>query len=168
MLNLRERLQEHNLTLVAAGVGFYGFVALVPSLIVLVTVYGIFGDPAELERQIEESTQALPEEARALIVSQISGIANGSTASLSLAAVVSLLVALYSASAAMANLIRGIDIAFRRKRRKFVEMRAMAIGLTLGAIVYVVVLFGLAAAAPAYLAWRFDRRTGVSDRGGRW
>ena len=42
---LPERIREHNLTLVAAGVGFYAFLALVPMLIAFVSIYGLVVQP---------------------------------------------------------------------------------------------------------------------------
>ena len=43
---LSARIKEHNLTLVAAGVAFYGFLALVPALVAFISIYGLVADPS--------------------------------------------------------------------------------------------------------------------------
>ena len=42
---LRPRIREHNLTLVAAGVAFYAFLALVPALVAFISIYGLVANP---------------------------------------------------------------------------------------------------------------------------
>lgn len=56
-----ERVREHNLTLVAAGVAFYAFLALIPALIAFVSVYGLFSSPEDVKRQVEDIS-SLPKE----------------------------------------------------------------------------------------------------------
>ena len=45
---------SENLTLVAAGVAFYAFLALIPPLIAFVSVYGLFSSPEDVKRQVED------------------------------------------------------------------------------------------------------------------
>ena len=47
-----EVVNDHVL-LIAAGVTFYALLALVPALTALVSIYGIFADPATLDRHME-------------------------------------------------------------------------------------------------------------------
>ena len=47
-----EVVDDHVL-LIAAGVSFYGLLALVPALTALVSIYGIFADPTTLDRHME-------------------------------------------------------------------------------------------------------------------
>jgi len=56
--------------LLGAGVAFYAFLALFPALIALVTLYGLFADPAAIADQVNSLT-ALPAEVRQLITDQI-------------------------------------------------------------------------------------------------
>jgi len=60
------RLREHNLTLVSAGVAFYAFLAFVPALIVIVTVYGLVSKPADIQRQVRDFGKALRTRYRSL------------------------------------------------------------------------------------------------------
>jgi membrane protein len=68
------RLREHNLTLVSAGVAFYAFLAFIPTLIVIVTVYGLVARPAEIQHQVHDFAKALPDEVQNFIQQQITSI----------------------------------------------------------------------------------------------
>ena len=61
---LPERLREHNLTLVAAGVAFYAFLALVPMLIAFVSIYGLVSSPEDVTRQVQDLGGSLPPRSR--------------------------------------------------------------------------------------------------------
>ena len=77
---LSERIREHNLTLVAAGVAFYSFLALVPALIAFVSVYGLVADQDDVTRQVEDLGSSLPEEVRNFLVYQLTQIVDASSA----------------------------------------------------------------------------------------
>jgi len=152
-VTLKDRLEAHSLTIVAAGVAFYGFLALVPALVVVVAVYGLFSDPADIERQIRDLTTALPDEAQALIVSQVRTIGASSGGSVTLAAVISAIVALWSASAAMMSLMKGVAVANGTvDDRNFAAKRGIAIGMTAGAAGFVAIAIATIAFLPAALS----------------
>jgi membrane protein len=144
------RVREHNLTLVAAGVAFYAFLALVPALIAFVSVYGLVADESDVTRQVEDLGSSLPEEVRNFLVYQLTQIVDASSAGVSVAALIAIALALWSASSGMAALVTGIHIARERDEPKgFVAKRGKALALTLGAIVVLgVVLFVIVAVPP--------------------
>jgi membrane protein len=102
---LRERIRDHNLTLVAAGVAFYGFLALVPALIALVSIYGLVSSPSDVKRQVADLGSALPAEVQTFLVFQLTSIVDANQAGVSVTAFVAIAVALWSASGGMAALI---------------------------------------------------------------
>ena len=51
---LPPRIREHNLTLVAAGVAFYAFLALRAALIAFISIYGLVADPNDVTRQVQD------------------------------------------------------------------------------------------------------------------
>lgn len=158
----KRRTDDHFLPLVAAGVAFYAFLALVPTVIVAITLYSVFADPADIERQLGDHAGAVPEEVRSLLLAQIRAIAAGGGTSRTLAVALATLAALWTASAGMNSLVRGIDIAHGRPPRRFIEQRGLALGLTVGAIALLVLVGLVAVVVPPWL--------GASDVGdtGRW
>jgi membrane protein len=147
---LSARFKRHNLTLVAAGTAFYGFLALIPSLIAFVSIYGLFADPADVQEQVDSVASALPEEVERFLAYQLRSIAEAGSAEVSVTLVVAVVIALWSASGGMAALVTGIQVAHERSGATgFAKKRARALGLTLGAIVFLGIVFSIAAFLPA-------------------
>lgn len=59
--------QEDNIPLLAAGVAFFGFLALFPALIALITLVGLVADPGRITQQVQSLTEGLPKDAQQLI-----------------------------------------------------------------------------------------------------
>ena len=146
---VKERIGEHNLTLVAAGVAFYAFLALVPALIAFVSIYGLFSSPEDVERQIKD-IGSLPDEVQRFLTYQLTQIVDANSSGVTVAAAVAIALALWSASGGMAALITAIHIAHERDEPKsFVVKKGKALALTIGAIVFLgVVLFLIVAVPP--------------------
>ena len=138
--------------LMAAGVAFYSFLALFPAMIAAVLLYGLVRDPQDIESQVRDLTKALPADATTLLTDQLKALASAPQQSLGLGLVVSLVLALWSASGGVGNIMSAVNIAYdEEETRGFVKRKLLALGLTLGAIVFVVVALALVAAAPAVL-----------------
>jgi membrane protein len=159
---LPERIRTHNLTLVSAGVGFYAFLAFVPALIVIVTIYGLIADPADIRRQVRDFASALPDEVQRFIEQQITSIGSASGAGVSITLVIAIALALWSASGGMAALVTGVNVARDQTEPKsFVKKRGKALALTFGAVALLVVMMFLIAALPTVLA---DAGLGTAGR----
>ena len=131
--------------LMGAGVAFFGFLALFPAIIALVTLYGLFADPAVIAQQVN-SLSAMPTEVRELIVNQVNSM---SRSALGWSAVLSIAIALFSASAGVNNLMTAINIAYdEQDDRNPIVKRLIALGLTLGAMVFIVLMLGLVGVVP--------------------
>lgn len=138
--------------LLAAGVAFYSFLALFPALIASVMLYGLVRDPADVQEQIDELSQTLPSDAASLITDQLEAITSTSSGSLGLGLLVSLVLALWSASGGVGNIMTAINVAYdEEETRGFVKRKLLSVGLTLCAIVFVVLAVGLVAVTPALL-----------------
>jgi membrane protein len=147
---LPERIREHNLTLVAAGVAFYAFLALVPALIAIVSIYGLVADPNDVKRLVKDAGSSLPAEVQNFLVFQLTSIVNANRAGVTTTAVIAIALALWSASGGMAALITAIHVAYEKDEPKgFVVKRGKALLLTLAAIAFLgVVAFLVIAARP--------------------
>ncbi|WP_114558201.1 YihY/virulence factor BrkB family protein [Desertihabitans aurantiacus] len=135
--------------LLAAGVAFFGFLALFPALAALVGLYGLFADPATITQQLGSFLQGLPAEARTLITDQLTSLSSGGRQGLGLSVIISLLVALWSASGGVSNLITAVNAAYDEDdERNFVKKRGLALLLTLGAIIFLLLVLTLLAVVP--------------------
>jgi membrane protein len=148
---VREASTDH-VPMLAAGVAFFGFLAIPPALIAVLTVYGLIADPNQVAYQINTLAGALPSQAQPLVADQLREVASSSGRGLGVGLLVSLLGALWSASAGMSNLIKAVNIAYdEQETRGFLKLRAVGLTLTLGGVVFVVVTVALVAAVPALL-----------------
>lgn len=139
--------------LLAAGVAFFSFLSLFPALIALVTVYGLVADPASVKSQVGSLTKSLPSDAASLITGQLNTLVSAPHKALGFSLVVSLLIALWSASGGVGQLITAVNTAYDEdETRGFVKRKLLALGLTLGAIVFMLIMLALVAVAPPLLA----------------
>ncbi|MBW3601965.1 MAG: YihY/virulence factor BrkB family protein [Actinobacteria bacterium] len=151
-LRVKQEVKRDNVALMAAGVAFYAMLALFPALIALVTVYGLVADPAQVQSQMETVTAALPEDAASVLADPVASAAGAGRQSLTLGLVVSLLAVLWSASGGVGGLITGVNAAYDESdERNFIVRKGLALLLTLGAIVFVVVAVIVVAVLPAVL-----------------
>ena len=138
--------------LLAAGVAFFGFLSLVPSLVAFTLVYGLLTDPATVTEQTATLTSALLPEARQLLVDQLQQLASAPRQSLGLGLALSLALALWSASGGVANLVAAVNIAYdEEKKRGFVAEKLLALGLTVAVVVFMALLVTLVAGVPVVL-----------------
>ncbi|HKY14968.1 MAG TPA: YihY/virulence factor BrkB family protein [Microthrixaceae bacterium] len=152
-VRVKDEMKDDHASLSSAGVAFFGFLALIPGLAALVSLYGIFADPDDVRARVESLTATLPTEARDLIEDQLTRLTGTSTASLGLGLVVSVALALWSASSGVAHIVEAINIAYDEKdERGPVARRGMALLMTLA----LVVVAGVAIAVTALLSQADD------------
>lgn len=144
-----QRAAEKQLSLLAAGVAFFGFLALFPALIAFTLVWGLAADPATITDQTSSLTAALPPEARELLVGQLQQLAAAPAQSLGWGLVLTLIIAIWSASGGVANLVTALNVAYEeRSKRGFVAEKLLALGLTVAAIVFMALMVALIAGLP--------------------
>jgi membrane protein len=145
-------LKRDHVSLLAAGVAFKGLLALFPAIIAAISIWGLLASPEQISQQLSGFVGALPDEAAELIEGQMTAVAEGGTGALSTALVLSILIALWSASGGTAGLIEGCNAAYDEvDERAFPLKRGIALAFTLGAIVFLAVAVGLIAVLPAVL-----------------
>ncbi len=144
--------KKDNVSMLAAGLAYFAFLALFPTLIAAVLLYGLLADPADVQRQVESFSSALPADAAGLLTEQMSAIASTSSSALGIGLVIALLGALWSASGGVSNLINAVNVCYdEEETRGFLKLRGLALMLTIGAIVFMALAVGLVAVAPAVL-----------------
>ena len=119
----------------------------------LVSVYGLVADPSQVQEQVSDLLGAAPQEARDLIESQLEAIVEESGSGATIATVIGIVIALWSASAGMKALVAALNAAYdEEEERKFVKLRGLSLLLTLGAILFLVAAFAAVALLPALVA----------------
>jgi len=88
---------DDNVGLVAAGVSFYGFLALVPLLGAIVLSYGLIAEPATIIRHMQGLTAVMPVDAAKLIGEQLTNVVETSGGEKGLGLMIALGLALFGA-----------------------------------------------------------------------
>ena len=149
---VKAEVKEDNVTLLAAGVAFYAMLAIFPAIIAVVTIYGMVADPDQVATQVGEFTKGLPSGADELLTEQLNNVVNAGDRALSIGLAVSLLAVLWSVSGGVQGLVKSLNLVYdERETRGFVKLRGLALLLTLGAIVVVVVALALIAVFPGVI-----------------
>src|SRR5205823_6024196 len=97
-------IRDAHASIVAAGVAFYAFLALVPALIALVIVYGLVASPADVKDQIASFASAAPHDAQRLLTNQLTSITRGAGGGASIGALIAIAGAIWAASSGIAAL----------------------------------------------------------------
>jgi membrane protein len=146
------RVGKDNLSIIAAGVAYYGMFAIFPALAALVSIYALVADPADIQNQLAAMEGVMPEEVQAILARQPEDIAGQSGGALGAGVLFGLLVALWSAAKGVKALFIALNIAYQEEEsRGFLKLNGMALLLTLGAIIFIIVSLGLIAALPVLL-----------------
>jgi membrane protein len=145
---LQRRIKAHNVVVASAGVAFYGLLALVPTLIALVSTYALVADPADIEQQVADVAGSLDGATQELLTNQLEDIvgsveeerdgAGGGTSAIGRwsGLIIGIGLALWSASGAVQKLIGTVAVAYEtEEHRAGWKLRAMAYLFTAGAIV---------------------------------
>lgn len=146
------QIKADNVPLIAAGVAFFALLALVPTLVAVVSVYGLVADPADIQRHIRDLLAAAPAEVRDLVSSQLRAIVEGSPSGLKVGVIAGIAVALWSASSGMKHLVEAVNMAYGEdETRGFVKLRGLALAMTVAGIVLLVAAVALLVVVPNVL-----------------
>ena len=146
------QISEQNLGLIAAGVAFFGMLAVFPGLAAIIAIWGLAADPAVIDSQLDLMRGIVPGDVFALFDAQMTTLTSAGTQTLGWATVISILLALWSARAGVGALILGLNSAHERAHRGSLAHYGLALLLTL-ALVSVALVAALAVViAPVLLA----------------
>ncbi|MEN3950003.1 YihY/virulence factor BrkB family protein [Iodidimonas sp. SYSU 1G8] len=146
---LYQELWDDRVLLAAAGVTYYGIMALVPSLSAVVSIYGLFFDATSAAGHLRHLDYVVPGGAIEIAREQVLRLASEKNGTLGTAFVVSLALALWSANAGMKAVFEAMNIAYDRpEKRGFFKLTAITLAFTLVGIVILLMLVGAIVAVP--------------------
>jgi membrane protein len=149
-VRVKNEIQDDHTVLAASGVAFWGFLSLIPALAAFVSILGLVTSPEEAAERAEDLFGGLPSAAQDLLTEQLETIAGSASSSLTTGLVISVALALWTASAAVGHLVDAVNVAYdEHDDRNFFIKKGLALGLTIGAILFLAfAVAGLAALPP--------------------
>lgn len=150
LLRVKDEISGDNLSIVSAGVAFYGLLAVFPAIAALVLIYGLFSDPADVQGQIAPLKDFIPPDAFQILNDQLTKVAAQGSQPLGVGLALTLGLSLWSATSGIKALFTAMNIAYEeRETRGFFKLTATALLFTLSAIAFVIVALAVIAAVPA-------------------
>jgi len=140
---------EDQIVNVSAGVAFFGVLALFPGMAAFVSLYGLFANVGDAQKQLAALTGVLPADSLTLIGKEMTRIAEAKTASLSLTFVLSFLLSIWSANAGIKSLFTGLNVAYEeREKRGFLRLNLISLAFTLAVLAFLALAMAAMVAAP--------------------
>jgi membrane protein len=149
---VKDEMARDSLSLVAAGVAFYGLLSLFPLITVLISIYGLVVEPQAAQQQVSMVGEVLPQQTRQILDEQLTRVTASANTALTFGVILGVVLALWSAGAGTKALIEGLNIVYdEEEKRGFIKLNAVALGLTLGLILFMIFALALVAILPALI-----------------
>jgi membrane protein len=154
-------ISENRIFLIAAGVTFYGIVALFPGIAAVVSIYGLLANPGSISGHLGTLAGVAPGGGIDVIKDQLTQLTQQSGTALSLRFAVSLVIALWFSNSGMTGLFDALNAVYEEKeQRNLIKYYAMTLTFTVGAIVLVLISIAIIVAIPVVL--KFIPNAGVT------
>jgi membrane protein len=170
LLRTWHEMNEDRLLAVAAGVVFYGLLALFPAITALVSCYALLADASTVNQHLASLGAMLPGGAMDIVKEQVDRVLSKGDIKLGTAFAFSFLLALWSANGGMKAMIDALNVAYEEKEeRGFFRLNAVSLTFTVGGIGAVLIAIGAIVALPMVLsAIGLSAVTDAIIRYGRW
>lgn len=141
-----------HMALIAAGVAFYGFLALFPGMAALIAILSLVSDPEVVQTELELLRDVIPAGAYDLIADQLTRLLATSGSALRWTTLVSFAVVLWSARAGVSAVVQGLNAIYDIPNRSGLWHEVIALGMTLALMAVAVVALVIVVVAPIALA----------------
>lgn len=136
----------------AAGITFYALLSIFPSLTALVSVYGLFADPATVATHLQQLGGFVPEGGMQIINEQLQRLTSGEPSRLGFGLIFGLLLALWSANKGTKAMFDALNVVYDEvEKRSFIRLTLVSLAFTLGTLVFVLVAMSAVVVLPVVL-----------------
>lgn len=148
-----ETVADH-VSVVSAGVAFFGLLAVFPAVAALISIAGFVLDPADVASRLDAVVALLPQDAASIIRDQVDKVTGGDQTATGLAAVLGFGLALYGSTKGVMTLIESMNIAYDEKeKRGIVTLYATGLALTLFLMLGFILTMSVLVVVPIALAF---------------
>ncbi len=147
------KISSDRLLTEAAGITFYALLALFPALAALVSLYGLFADPATISDNLGAVSGVVPGGGMQIITDQVHSLTSNGSKALGFAAVLGLATSLWSANQGTKALFDALNVVYdETEKRGFLLRTAVTLAFTLGGILFVLLAMAAVVVVPVVLA----------------
>jgi len=147
-----QRSNDDRLLATAAGVVFFGLLAVFPAITALVSFYGLYADPSAIGANLQTLSLMLPEGSFQIVQDQIARVLDKGGVALGGTFLFGLALAIWSANAGVKAVIDALNVAYEvREERGFIRLNLLSLAFTIGGIVALLVMVSAVVAFPLAL-----------------
>jgi len=148
-----KRANKDHVTSLAAALAYYAFLAIPAALLLAAGLFGLLADPNAVTTIIKDLHGIVPSQVSSLIEGSLRRLTQQNSTSITLI-VVGAVLALWSLSGAMQNVMWALNLAYdRSETRGFVRRRLVAAGMAVFALVASALALGLLVLGPHLSRW---------------
>ena len=130
------QIKADHVQIVSAGVGFYFFLALFPTIVAAISIYSLVLEPSQIQDQISRVSTFLPEQAFGMIMDILKPVLEQSDKEIGWGLILGIAISLWSANKGTSALFEGINIAYdETDTRGIIKKNVITLIFTLGAVV---------------------------------
>jgi membrane protein len=146
------RSGEDRLLAIAAGVVFFGLLAVFPAITALVSCYGLFANPSTIGANLQTLALMLPEGSFQIVQDQIGRVLDKGSTSLGATFLFGLALALWSANAGVKAVIDALNVVYEeREKRSFFRLNLISLAFTAGGVAALLLMVSAVVAFPLAL-----------------
>ncbi|HMH61990.1 MAG TPA: YihY/virulence factor BrkB family protein [Bradyrhizobium sp.] len=146
------RSGEDRLLAIAAGVVFFGLLAVFPAITALVSCYGLFADPSTIGANLQTLALMLPEGSFQIVQDQIARVLDQGGTALGATFLFGLGLAIWSANAGVKAVIDALNVVDgESEKRSFIRLNLLSLAFTSGGIAALLLMVGAVVAFPLAL-----------------
>ncbi len=149
-----QEVNDDRLLALAAGVVFYGLLAIFPAITALVSSYALFAKASTINGHLALVSGLMPQSAYSIVDEQVTRIVTRTTGDLGLAFFVGLALAIWSANAGIKAIIDALNIVYGvKERRSFLRLNLVSLAFTVGALVILLLALAAIVVLPVLLSY---------------
>lgn len=146
------QINNDHVQIVSAGIAFYCFMAVFPTIAAAFFIYGLIMDPVEIQAQLSKLISILPNEAGEMIAGIMETSAEKSDKSLGWGLLISIALSIWSANKGMSAIFQGINIAYdETDDRNIFKKYGLTLLFTFGGIIIGLICVGLVIGFSAFV-----------------
>jgi membrane protein len=152
LLRVYHGISEDCILLVAAGVTFYLLLSIFPGIAALISIYGLFANPADVAGHLDALANVAPGGAIDVLREEMTRLASNGGTTLGVGFLVSLAVSLWTTKSGVTAVFDALNIVYDEKeKRGLVRFYLTALTFTLASIAFILLTIAVVVLLPVVL-----------------
>lgn len=153
LLRVYEEQGKDNLSVIAAGVAFYWFLAIFPALAAGVSIYGLATDPTQLQQHIDTLRRVMPQQAFEILQDQLTALVQQPRGALNIGLIVGILLSIWSANKGVKAFMTALNVVYEEEEtRGIIKVNAFSLLITFCVIFLWLIAISFVIAIPVVIS----------------